>query len=1061
MKKALVALLILLAVLGIIERLFQSHWGKEIASNLLKESLEDTGFSVAIEKIEGTLPFAMVLKGVSFQSETLSIFIDSLELDLSLLGLLKKELIFTEFKGRGIRWVEKETAAAHPFHFKKEIPFGINISHFQLQEVEIPRLGKANFEGRLSFKKRKGLFFDTRIEGADFPKTIVHAALKIKPDRKMSVKADLTAPFDGEEPFFLKIEGEGRISDRWSIEQADLRLASDRIQGEIHLSSVENLLQGEAAIRLPHFLIDSIEIQSIGTHTQFSWDGQTLKGDSVGSAELFSKIWTGRTDFSWSRGGSLLLPHWDLRSASIAMQGALEIDKDRDLLGQLEANIENLQDVGSDFYGSCQFKIQWKEKEEMEIDGHLSNFYWKDLFSQSISFYSDMKSPLQKAAGNLYLEIEYLKWRSLFLETTSLEIASNEQGLYPFRLFTEGEWKHPLQLSLEGILHPMHPQFLCELQSGKGLFFNHPIVLSHPVSLTAGPTAFHLEPFDMNVADAHLFMQIDRNLDDLSAHLLLENFPLDVLSLNPLDLAIEGRTYIQLDLEEKSKKISGNFKASIDQLAIASLEKRDLINASGVFQGNFTQDRLHLKGGLDSSQAPLLSCMLSLPIHLELWPMKANLLYHNPVKGDLIFNGRIEEILDFFDLGTHYLSGNCTADFHLSQLLEHPHLEGYCHIENGRYENYLTGTQIDAIEADWRGDQGHLILDSFKGTDGVKKGQCTATGDITLSALDAFPFHFDVDFKRFTSLQLDLITADANGRLQIDGNIKSATAQGNLEIVESDLLIPSRIPRSFPQLEVVYLNATKPSPLPQLSKSSSYPLHLNVSVAAPDSIFITGRGLDSEWRGDFQIGGTNTAVEAKGKLELIKGNFVISGRAFQLTEGTLLFTGKKADMPYLNLAGAMNIKDVSIIARLKGPLNDPQITLQSTPPLPLSTIMAYLLFGQDLAEINSYQALQLANSLASLAGEGPDILESTRRSLGVDRLSIVTVSAPDEVGDRIALQVGKYISEGILVSFSQGAENSSSNISIEIELKNGFVLQLESDQQQEQGKFTFKWNHLY
>jgi translocation and assembly module TamB len=124
--------------------------------------------------------------------------------------------------------------------------------------------------------------------------------------------------------------------------------------------------------------------------------------------------------------------------------------------------------------------------------------------------------------------------------------------------------------------------------------------------------------------------------------------------------------------------------------------------------------------------------------------------------------------------------------------------------------------------------------------------------------------------------------------------------------------------------------------------------------------------------------------------------------------------------------------------------------------------MAYLLFGQNLAEINSYQALQLANSLASLAGEGPDILESTRKSLGVDRLTIVTTpSDDDELSDRIALQVGKYISEGILVSFSQGAEESSTNISIEIEMKNGFVFQLESDQQQNQGKFTLKWNHNY
>ncbi len=167
-------------------------------------------------------------------------------------------------------------------------------------------------------------------------------------------------------------------------------------------------------------------------------------------------------------------------------------------------------------------------------------------------------------------------------------------------------------------------------------------------------------------------------------------------------------------------------------------------------------------------------------------------------------------------------------------------------------------------------------------------------------------------------------------------------------------------------------------------------------------------------------------------------------------------------MPYLNLAAQIEVKDISITARLKGPLNNPQLTLQSVPPLPLSTIMSYLLFGQALAEINSFQALQLANSLASLAGQGPDVLESTRKALGVDRLNIVSVPSNDaEVEDAIAVQVGKYISEGVLVSYTQGAEDSSSNINIEIELKSGWVVQLESDQRQEQGKFTIKWNHNY
>ena len=87
-------------------------------------------------------------------------------------------------------------------------------------------------------------------------------------------------------------------------------------------------------------------------------------------------------------------------------------------------------------------------------------------------------------------------------------------------------------------------------------------------------------------------------------------------------------------------------------------------------------------------------------------------------------------------------------------------------------------------------------------------------------------------------------------------------------------------------------------------------------------------------------------------------------------------------------------------------------------------------------------------------------MENTRRSLGVDRLRVIT-DPTAEGGETVALQVGKYVSKGVLVSFTQGTEESSTNISVEIELKDNFVFQIESDQHQEQGKFTLKWNLNY
>jgi hypothetical protein len=63
-----------------------------------------------------------------------------------------------------------------------------------------------------------------------------------------------------------------------------------------------------------------------------------------------------------------------------------------------------------------------------------------------------------------------------------------------------------------------------------------------------------------------------------------------------------------------------------------------------------------------------------------------------------------------------------------------------------------------------------------------------------------------------------------------------------------------------------------------------------------------------------------------------------------------------------------------------------------------------------------------------------------------------------EGSDEISLQIGWCIAHGITVSLSQSA--TSSDITVEVDLKNGFLFEAET-QNQEEGKFSLKWNHNY
>jgi len=61
----------------------------------------------------------------------------------------------------------------------------------------------------------------------------------------------------------------------------------------------------------------------------------------------------------------------------------------------------------------------------------------------------------------------------------------------------------------------------------------------------------------------------------------------------------------------------------------------------------------------------------------------------------------------------------------------------------------------------------------------------------------------------------------------------------------------------------------------------------------------------------------------------------------------------------------------------------------------------------------------------------------------------------------MAVQFGKYLTQNVVVSVSQGEEQGSTNLIVEVDLLHGWVFQAETQQQQEQGKFSLKWRTNY
>jgi hypothetical protein len=628
-----------------------------------------------------------------------------------------------------------------------------------------------------------------------------------------------------------------------------------------------------------------------------------------------------------------------------------------------------------------------------------------------------------------------------------------------FECYLKGHLNGAVDLNMEGSWEKENSTFTLELDKFYGHLINEDFSSQSPIKLHFDKKHFLMKNVDLKMSRSNLLANIEINKNRADITIKAKSFPIDLLSINPYDLNISG--YLDADINlQKKLETSAVIDVDVNNIKITStLDQKPIFGNINI---NLKMDNNDLfgKAKLTVNKNQVLQANGNVPVLLHFHPFSLKINQQDKIQAKCEMKGKIEDLLDFLDIGSHKIEGDINSKIEISKTFADPKIEGYCDIDNGSYLNYYTGTNFTNIKAVFTTDSNDIILKSLK-ADGKTGGTLLADGHFDINPMKKFPFQLKAKFIDLVCMDTDIAHAIGHGELDIIGNSEKATAKGYLKINEADLSIPKKLPVKIPELDIKFINDKRQKEEILIKHRDLYPVELDITISSTDNIYIEGRGLSSQWKGNFNITGTTENIIPKGKLELIKGDYVFSGRFFDLTQGSVIFSGKSGIMPSLSVKAKTTQGGVGIMASLKGPLDEPILSFSSSPPLALSSIMSLLLFGQDISEITPIQAAQLAAIIASVS-EGPDILDKTRKNLGIDRFSIISTPAKNiNESDKMALQVGKYITRGVMVSLSQGMEQGSSNIIVEIDLKHGFIFQVETQQEQEQGKFTLKWNLNY
>ena len=202
---------------------------------------------------------------------------------------------------------------------------------------------------------------------------------------------------------------------------------------------------------------------------------------------------------------------------------------------------------------------------------------------------------------------------------------------------------------------------------------------------------------------------------------------------------------------------------------------------------------------------------------------------------------------------------------------------------------------------------------------------------------------------------------------------------------------------------------------------------LDITISAPQQIFVRGRGLDAELGGGLSLSGTTANVIPAGEIDLIRGRLDIVGRRLELTRGQVTLQGSFD--PYIDFAATNTSSAGTATIEIFGPLQSPEVEVTSSPARPPEEALGLLIFGDQFTNLSPLKIAQLASSLATLTGQGGGgggILGGAREGIGASSLDLTT----DEDGNA-QVGVGAYLTDNI---YSDVAVNTEGRTELNLNL---------------------------
>jgi translocation and assembly module TamB len=332
------------------------------------------------------------------------------------------------------------------------------------------------------------------------------------------------------------------------------------------------------------------------------------------------------------------------------------------------------------------------------------------------------------------------------------------------------------------------------------------------------------------------------------------------------------------------------------------------------------------------------------------------------------------------------------------------------------------------------------------------------SGDLAIREREIGAVQIDLHADDFKVIDNKMGNVRIYSALQVNGELRAPRVDGDLGIttgqIDLDQILAKLGDSAYATQQTEF--ATGVAAAAEEREPSVFDaLQMDVHLTVPNDLVIKANDLKAPGApiglgaltltlgGDLHASkSTDDQVRLIGTVNTVRGTYDFQGRRFTiLRDGTVRFAGGDDFDPLLDIRTERIIRAVTARVDVRGTLQQPEIVLSSTPPLPQDDILALIVFNQDVNSLGEGQQISLAQRAQSLAtGAATSALaQSIGSALNLDTFEL---DLGPENGNGPSLTIGQQVGQNLYVKVEQGiGDQSRTNFIVEYEINKWLRLQ--------------------